>query len=413
MSTPLTAEALSAFYPQATQSLQHPFKLITPTSTPSDPTTTQHCILSQYIPSPTSVSTHNTNTLTNAPVNTNANLTKFYYREPKQTTSTIVMVCPNNFGFNPQTAVDNHYQKNTNESTDMIRNEAFLEFQNFVQKLRKIDVQVIVFNNQRNDTPDSLFPNNWVSFSPDGSMILYPMAAENRRLERCPEALLTLLSSTYGYLGVIEDEICDKYENNGQFLEGTGGMIFDHLNRYAYCALSQRANEEAFLDFCNQFNWVPICFRANQTVREEVQVKGKVEIKEKRVPIYHTNVMLSIGDRFAVVCLDSIDDDNEKDRVVKAFNDSNREIVSISEKQVEQFCGNVLQIENKNGDKYLIMSQSAFDGFTDEQRAILGKYSTLLPVPLTTIETYGGGSARCMLAELYLPHVIDNLVEFK
>lgn len=300
------------------------------------------------------------------------------------------MVRPTSFRANEQTAVNNHYQKEmTSISRAELQNMANAEFDQFVDRLKEVGVNVIVFeSNDGLDTPDAHFPNNWVSFHSNGRVGLYPMFAENRRLERREEVLITLEEA-----GFLIKEIVDytSAEDEGLFLEGTGSLILDRVNRKAYCALSQRADEELVIEFCEDFEYTPIIFTANQTVNGE------------RTPIYHTNVMMGLGESFAVVCLSSIDDKKERKMVAKSLKEDGKMIIDITEEQVNQFAGNMLQVIGSNDDRYLVMSESARQSLSVEQIKIIEKDSKILSSSLKIIEACGGGSARCMMAEVFLP----------
>ncbi len=308
----------------------------------------------------------------------------------KQITDTILMVRPTSFRANEQTAVNNHYQKDMSSmQQDDLQLEAQTEFDTFVSRLRGVGVNVVVFNAKDGlDTPDSHFPNNWVSFHENGTVGLYPMFAENRRLER-REEVLELLEEQ----GFKIDNIVDytSAEDEDVFLEGTGSLLLDRVNRKAYCALSQRADESLFIEFCEDFEFTPIVFTANQTVNG------------KRTPIYHTNVMMCLGDTFAVVCLSSIDDKKERKNVIKHLKEDGKEIIDITEEQVNNFAGNMLQVIGAEGQPYVIMSQAAHDCLTSDQIRRLETHCTILSSSLETIEACGGGSARCMMAEVFLP----------
>ncbi|MFD2727104.1 citrulline utilization hydrolase CtlX [Hyunsoonleella rubra] len=310
----------------------------------------------------------------------------------QQTTNTILMVRPVNFRMNEQTAVNNYYQESIDGVLpETIKVKAQNEFDSYVEKLRGIGVNVVVANDRiETDTPDSIFPNNWVSFHENGDVGLYPMFAENRRLERREDILETLESE-----GFIINNIIDytSAEEEGVFLEGTGSVILDRANQKAYCALSPRANEDLFIEFCEDFEYFPIVFTANQTVDGH------------RKPIYHTNVMMCVAETFAVICLSSIDDKKERKNVIKHLKDDGKEIIDITEKQVAQFAGNMLQVRAQNDERYLIMSQSAYDSLSKQQINAIAKHCEILSSDLNTIETCGGGSARCMMAEVFLPKV--------
>ena len=308
----------------------------------------------------------------------------------QQTTNTILMVRPINFRMNEQTAVNNYYQKTLKDLLPAtINSKAQKEFDDYVDKLRSFGVEVIVVSDSKElDTPDSIFPNNWVSFHADGTVAMYPMFAENRRLERREDLLETL--EEHGYL--IENIIdYTSAEEEEIFLEGTGSMILDRENKKAYCAISPRADEELFIEFCEDFEYTPVVFTANQTV------------DNKREAIYHTNVMMCIAETFAVVCLSSIDDKKERKNFLKHLKEDKKQVIDITEEQVNNFAGNMLQVHGKNNERFLVMSQAAYDGLTQIQRAQINRHCKIISSSLETIEACGGGSARCMMAEVFLP----------
>jgi len=305
----------------------------------------------------------------------------------KQITNNIMMIEPVSFNYNTETAINNYYQiNNTALSKEEIQQKALKEFKEFVSLLRSKNINVIVFKDTENPkTPDSIFPNNWISFHIDGEIVLYPMYAKNRRLERRNDIIQKLRDD------FIVTKINDfsYYENQELYLEGTGSMILDRENKICYAAISDRTNKNIVNDFCNQLNFKPILFTSNQDVRG------------KRLAIYHTNVMMCITTNFAIVCLDSIDCNEEKDRVVDILNETKKEIISISEEQTNKFAGNMLEVEGDK--KYLVMSKSAYSCLTENQIKKINKYCEILYSDLSTIEDYGGGSARCMMAEIFLP----------
>ena len=307
-----------------------------------------------------------------------------------QTTNTILMIRPVNFRMNEQTAVNNYYQKVLdNMLPETVNAKAQQEFDAYVDKLRDIGVNVVVVDDTLDtDTPDSIFPNNWVSFHENGNVGLYPMFAENRRLERREDVLETLEAE-----GFIINNIIDytSAEEEHVFLEGTGSVVLDRVNRKAYCALSARADEDLFIEFCEDFEYTPVIFTSNQTVNGI------------RKAIYHTNVMMCLGETFAVICLSSIDDKKERKNVIKHLKEDRKEIIDITESQVNNFAGNMLQVKGTNDLLYLVMSQAAYDALTDNQIKTLEKHSKILSSSLDTIEACGGGSARCMMAEVFLP----------
>ena len=308
----------------------------------------------------------------------------------RQITDTILMVRPVNFRMNEQTAVNNYYQKVLEDVTpETVQSRALKEFDEFVNKLRSAGIQVIVFQDTKNpDTPDSIFPNNWISFHENGDVVLYPMFAENRRLER-DENVLKLLEKE----GFIIHNIIDytSAETENVFLEGTGSLLLDRQHRKAYCALSPRADEELLIEFCEDFDYAPVIFHANQSVNGE------------RLAIYHTNVMMCLGEDFSVICLNSIDDKSERKNVIKQLKEDGKEVIDITELQLSSFAGNMLQVAGKKGKKFIIMSSAAHQSLTDKQISSLEKHGEIISSSLDTIEACGGGSARCMMAEVFLP----------
>ena len=298
------------------------------------------------------------------------------------------MIRPVAFRMNEQTAVNNFFQEDLALKNAEINAKAQEEFDAFVEKLRAVGVNVIVENDDlQMDTPDSIFPNNWISFHENGDIGLYPMFAENRRRERREEVLDRLESE-----GFIINDVYDytSAEDEGVFLEGTGNLLLDRVNRKAYCALSPRAHEELLIEFCEDFEYLPVIFTANQTVDGE------------RVAIYHTNVMMCLAEEFCVICLDSIDDPAEKKNVVQHLKKDGKQIIAITEAQMHHFAGNMLQVQGKDK-KYLVMSTAAHKSLNKEQITTIEKSCEILSSDLTTIETCGGGSARCMMAEIFLP----------
>ena len=305
-----------------------------------------------------------------------------------QATNSILMIRPINFGYNEETAQDNHYQikelphKNVNE-------RAQKEFDNMVKNLRQNGVSVHVFQDDENEyTPDSIFPNNWVSFHENGDVGLYPMCAENRRMERRPEVLDFLENEGFTISNIVD---YSSAESENKFLEGTGSMILDRENRLAYCSISNRSNEDLFIEFCEDFEFTPIIFNSFQTVGN------------KRLPIYHTNVMMCVATDYVIVCLDSIDDKKQRKNVSSFIKSSGKKLIEISENQVESFAGNMLELVNDKGESILVMSKSAEDSLNENQKNIITKYSRIISSDINTIETCGGGSTRCMMAEIFLP----------
>ena len=302
-----------------------------------------------------------------------------------QTTDTVLMIEPAAFGFNAETAQNNYFQVNSENAETQTK--ALQEFNNFVEKLRSKGINVITMKDTLEPhTPDSIFPNNWISMHSDGTVVLYPMCAVNRRWERRND-ILEILKRNFSVKEIID---FSAPENDGKFLEGTGSMIFDHDNKLAYGSVSLRLDEPLFREFCEKFGFEPVVFHSYQTANNE------------RLPIYHTNVMMCVADQFVVICLDCIDDETERVNVVNAIVNSGKEIIEISESQMQRFAGNMLQLQNPEGKKFLVMSLSAYQSLTPEQISNIEKYSEIIYSDLETIETNGGGSARCMLAEVFL-----------
>ena len=302
-----------------------------------------------------------------------------------QTTDTVLMIEPVAFGFNEQTAVNNYFQV---QQEGNVQDNALKEFNDFVEKLRAKDINVITIKDTLDPkTPDSIFPNNWVSFHADGKVVLYPMFAENRRLERRDD-IINQIKEQFEVTEVIDYSGAEK---DNLFLEGTGSMIFDHDNKLAYGSVSLRLDEGLFRKFCSEFGFQPVVFHSYQTAGEE------------RLPIYHTNVMMCVADQFVVICLDCIDDESERNNVIETIKNSGKELIEISEDQMQNFAGNMLQVHNKSGEKFLVMSQSAYKSLNRGQVSAIEKYCEIIYSDLEVIETNGGGSARCMLAEVFLP----------
>lgn len=306
----------------------------------------------------------------------------------KQTTNTILMIEPIAFFFNAETAKNNYFQVKPNESQEEIQTQALTEFNGMVESLRNHGVNVITVKDTLDPhTPDSIFPNNWISMHANGKIGLYPMFAENRRTERRDDILATLEEKGFNISETID---YTSAEAENIFLEGTGSIILDRENQLAYAAISPRTDEELFVEFCEDFEYTPVVFTSNQTVNNE------------RMAIYHTNVMMCVADKYVVICLDTIDDAKEKKMVCETILNSGKEIIEITEAQMHQFAGNMLQVNNGE-DNFLVMSKSAFDSLTPEQVAKIESYNKIISPAIPTIEKLGGGSARCMMAEVFLP----------
>jgi hypothetical protein len=306
----------------------------------------------------------------------------------KQSANALLMIEPVAFGFNHQTAENNFFQQKNDGPSSHIQNEALKEFTQMTAVLRENDIDLMVVKDTKEPhTPDSIFPNNWISFHAGGRVALYPMFAENRRLERRSD-ILQLLEEK----GFIIREIVDysSYENEHRFLEGTGSMVLDRENKTAYAALSERTDKTLFLKFCEDFHFIPCCFTANQTVGN------------KRLPVYHTNVMMSVADRYAIVCLESVDDEAERQQIIDSLSTNRKEIIEITAEQMHRFAGNILQVENRKGEKFSVMSETAYNSLTEEQIQQITVYNSIIRIPVPTIEKQGGGSVRCMIAEIFL-----------
>ncbi len=308
----------------------------------------------------------------------------------QQTTNTILLIRPKNSRANEQTAVNNHYQKTIkNTLPASIQQKAAQEFNTFIEKLKDRGVNALVFEiNDNLDTPDAHFSNNWVSFHENGDVAIYPMFAKNRRLEKREDVLIFLEEKGFEIKNVID---YSEAEEEALFLEGTGSMVLDRQNRKAYCAISLRSDEELFIEFCEDFEYTPIVFTANQTVNN------------RREAIYHTNVMMCVAENFAIICLSAIDDKKERKNVLKQLKEDGKEVINVTKNQLTSFVGNMLQVRGKNEELFLVMSTAAYNSLTTEQLQKLEKYNQIIHSDLTTIEACGGGSARCMMTEVFLP----------
>ena len=315
-------------------------------------------------------------------------IANLYLLMKKQITNTVLMVRPVRFRMNEQTVVNNYFQEEMDLKNDEINRLAQQEFDVLVEKLRTVGVKVIVVDDiYEQNTPDSVFPNNWITFHQNGDIAIYPMFAENRRRERREDILDKVEAEGFDIENVYDYTDAEK-ENI--FLEGTGAMILDRVNRKAYCALSPRADEDLFIEFCEDFEYTPVIFKAYQQVNNE------------QLPIYHTNVMMALGVDFAVVCLDTITDKSERKNLLHHLKEDKKEVINITPEQMCQYAGNMLQVQGKNS-TYLVMSDAAYNALTPQQIQTIEKHTQILHSNLETIETCGGGSARCMMAEVFNP----------
>ena len=294
-----------------------------------------------------------------------------------------MMIRPVNFGFNAETAVNNAFQVPGQD--DGAQEKALAEFDHFVEVLRSNEIDVTVIDDTNEPyTPDSIFPNNWISFHSDGHWVLYPMYATNRRLER-KKHVIDRISEKFDAREMID---LSAFEDQDIFLEGTGSMVLDRDNKIAYACLSPRTDAAVLDEFCKKMGYTAVVFNA-------ADMNG--------LSIYHTNVMMCVGDRYVVICLDSISNISQQNTVRETIRNSGKEIISITPDQMNHFAGNMLQVENVKGEKLLVMSSQAFHSLKPEQIIILEMFNPIIHAPLDTIETNGGGSARCMMAEVHLP----------
>ena len=303
-----------------------------------------------------------------------------------QTTDSILMIRPANFGYNAQTAGNNSFQ-NSEGATNYaaIKTKAVAEFDGLVARLRENGVTVIVVPDSESPVkPDAIFPNNWVSFHDDGQVFMYPMYAENRRLER-RRAIIDVLNVRYEVNNVTDFSL---HEADNRFLEGTGSMIIDRVHRVIYACISPRTDENLFHQYCDVIDFTPIAFHS---------------VDRNENDIYHTNVVMALGETFVVICMETVQDEGERELLYQCFEDTEKEVIEITLSQLEHFAGNMLQVRNAEGKTFLVMSEQAFHSLNTLQIAQIEEHTTILHAPLYTIETFGGGSARCMLAEVFLP----------
>lgn len=306
----------------------------------------------------------------------------------KQTTQHIMMVRPVSFGYNPQTAGNNAFQKQMPQDNEVLA-KAQAEFDGMVKMLREAGVDVLVFDDTpQPPKPSAIFPNNWVSFHEEGIVILYPMYAPNRREERQEEILIGI-EKKFSKQILLD---FSPYETMGKYLESTGSMIIDRPNKLIYACRAERTHEQVLQVVAEKLEYQYLLFDARD---------------ENQQLIYHTNVMMCIGIDFAVICLESITNAEERQKVVASLQNTGKQIVEISQEQVKQFAGNMLEIKNAQGERLLVMSERAHQSLTPEQVSVLEKSVSIVPPPLYTIEDYEGGSARCMMAEIFLPPKAD------
>jgi hypothetical protein len=302
-----------------------------------------------------------------------------------QSTNAVFMVQPAAFQYNAATAGNNKFQNKKEISA--LKEKVQEEFHLLVHRLQQegVDVNVIA-DTEQPVKPDAVFPNNWVSFNADGSVFIYPMYAPNRRTEKRPDSIDTIKEKFQ--INSIQD--FSYFENRNMFLESTGSIVFDHINKIGYAVISERTNPIVLKLILKKMGYCSISFRA---------------LDNNQFPIYHTNVMLTIGTGYAIICLVAITDPIEKQKVVQSFNACNLMLIDITLQQVSNFCGNMLELENKKGEKILLLSQRAFNSLVEQQKSAIEKKAKLIPVNIETIEIVGGGGVRCMLAEIFTPKI--------
>ncbi len=302
-----------------------------------------------------------------------------------QAPQSIMMIRPAAFGFNAQTAPSNAFQQSVIDRTETIQQRAFDEFNRMVDLLESNDIDVHVFDDSPEILkPDAIFPNNWISFHPDGKVILYPMLAQNRRLERRVDVIQSLQKA------FVVEEIIDftDAEKDNRFLEGTGSVVIDYVNKVAYASRSSRTDEILVVRLCERLGYKPVIFNA-------VDKKGQ--------PIYHTNVVMCIGSKFVIICLDSIHDDEDQEVLLSGFTETQHKVVSISYDQLSAFAGNMIEVKSRNGEPFVFLSERAFHSLLPGQIDAISRFAEMIPVPIDTVETYGGGSVRCMVAGIFNP----------
>ena len=300
-----------------------------------------------------------------------------------QAPSSVLMVRPASFGFNPQTAATNAFQSPDANSPEEVQRKALDEFNRMVDTLLSNDVDVIVVDDTiEPPKPDAIFPNNWISFHPDGKVVLYPMLAENRRLERTIP-VVDKLKAKFQLDQVID---LSAYEESNQFLEGTGSVVFDYINKIAYASRSARTHETVLNDLCQKINFRPTVFDA---------------VDESGQPIYHANVLMCVGTKFAVICLDAIKGDEDQETLVQSFSETGHQVVAISYEQLHLFAGNMMEVLSKSGEPLVLMSEKTFTSLLPGQLNAISKHAEPIPLSIPTIEQFGGGSVRCMVAGIF------------
>lgn len=300
-----------------------------------------------------------------------------------QAPSAVVMVRPMSFGFNPQTAGTNAFQNHIQDSVDSVRSKALLEFDQMVDLLRSNDIEVVVVEDtDRPEKPDAVFPNNWISFHHDGTVVLYPMLAENRRSERM-NPVVREVEKHYQITKTID---LTSFERENKFLEGTGSIVFDYANKIAYASRSPRTDERILTELCEKIDFKPIVFDA---------------VDKNDQAIYHTNVLMCIGTEFAIICLDAIKNENDQEKILDSLSATNHKVIAISYSQMKLFAGNMMEVKSKSGEQVVLLSQQAFLSLLPGQLDALSRFAEPISVDIPTIEAYGGGSVRCMIAGIF------------
>jgi len=304
-----------------------------------------------------------------------------------QLTSAVMMIRPVRFASNPSTAASNRFQGKTDSDPAAQQAAAALEFDALVSALRDAGIEVIVIDDTREPhTPDAIFPNNWISMHADGRVVLYPMEAENRRTERRMDIVDYLGDEGGRQIAELVD--LSSHENSGHYLEGTGSMVLDRVNRVAYACVSTRTHLDPLGDFAQRMGYDVVAFDA---------------VDSGGVPIYHTNVLMNVGEQVAVICDEAIPREDQREAVLARLRETGHEVVLLSYAQLDAFAGNMLELRNNDGERVLAMSQQAYDSLDKEQRAVLAANGRIVSVAINNIESSAGGSVRCMLAEVHLP----------
>jgi hypothetical protein len=302
-----------------------------------------------------------------------------------QAPSAVLMVRPKSFGFNAQTADTNTFQSNVIGDYESIRETALTEFDRMVDLLRSNDIEVLVVEDTAQpEKPDAIFPNNWISFHHDGTVVLYPMLAENRRMERT-NPIMDVIKKNYSFSNIID---LTAYETQNKFLEGTGSVVFDYVNKIAYASRSPRTDEQVLDEMNRKLGFTSIIFDA---------------VDEQGRAIYHTNVLMCIGTDFVIICLDAIPLEDDQEKLLESFSNTGHKVIAISFEQMKLFAGNMMEVKSKSGESFVLLSLKAFHSLLPGQLDAVSRFVEPLPVNIPTIELYGGGSVRCMVAGIFNP----------